>query len=81
VPGVEGAVGTRRPVNAGDVTYTSTRVEFLHGPAIVAVFIHDQSETDHRAEMADLAVKLAARVDRVLPLPHPMGDPGSAPSS
>jgi hypothetical protein len=80
VPGVEGAVGTRRPVNAGDVTYTSTRVEFLHGPAIVAVFIHDQSETDHRAEMADLAVKLAARVDRVLPLPHPMGDPGSAPS-
>jgi hypothetical protein len=79
VPGVEGAVGTRRLVSAGDVTYTSTRVEFLHGPAIVAVFIHDQSETDHRAEMADLAVELAERVEQLLPLAPATSGPGSTP--
>lgn len=82
VPGVEGAVGTRRTVRSdGEFMYISTGVEFLHGPAIVALFIHDASQADHRAEVADLAVKLAARVDRVLPMPHPNGDPGSAPSS
>lgn len=82
VPGVEGAVGTRRTVRSdGEFMYISTGVEFLHGPAIVALFIHDASQAEHRAEVADLAVKLAARVDRVLPMPHPNGDPGSAPSS
>jgi hypothetical protein len=80
VPGLEGAVGTRRPVNAGDVTYTDTRVAFLHGPAIVTIFVHDQSETDRRAEMADLAAKLEERVERVLPLPPATGSPTSTPT-
>jgi hypothetical protein len=68
-------------VNAGDVTYTDTRVVLLHGPALVTIFIHDQSETDRRAEMADLAVRLAERVEQVLPLPPAASGPGATPGS
>jgi hypothetical protein len=66
VPDMPGAVGLRRHIVDGDIAEVDTRIMFVRGNLLALAYVYDRTDSDHTADVIEMAKALDARIAAVL---------------